>query len=56
MGSPLSTAIANFYMETFNEETLNTAPLKPKCFFHYMDDTFIIWLHGLKELEGFLEH
>ncbi|XP_046397683.1 uncharacterized protein LOC124164403 [Ischnura elegans] len=46
MGSPLSPAIANFYMENFEKQALNSAPLKPKCFFRYVDDTFLIWPHG----------
>ncbi|XP_071453466.1 uncharacterized protein [Hetaerina americana] len=56
MGSPLSPAIANFFMEDFEEKALNSAPMRPKCFFRYVDDTFIIWPHGLNTLNAFLEH
>jgi hypothetical protein len=56
MGSPLSPAIANFFMEDFEERALSTAALKPKCFFRYVDDTFIVWSHGLEALQSFLNH
>ena len=56
MGSPLSPVIANFYMEDFEEKALSSAPLRPKCFFRYVDDTFIIWPHGPDQLKHFLDH
>ncbi|XP_046385940.1 uncharacterized protein LOC124155816 [Ischnura elegans] len=56
MGSPLSTVIANFFMEDFEEHALNSAPLRPKCFFRYVDDTFIIWPHGMDTLHSFVDH
>jgi hypothetical protein len=45
MGSPVSPVITKFYMEDFKERTLNLAPHKPLCWFHYVDDT-IVWPHG----------
>ena len=56
MGSPLSPVIANFFMEDFEEHALNSAPLRPKCFFRYVDDTFIIWPHGMDTLHSFVDH
>lgn len=38
MGSLLSPAIANFYMDDFEERALCEAPLKPKCFYRYLDN------------------
>nr|XP_060622650.1 uncharacterized protein LOC132769734 [Anolis sagrei ordinatus] len=56
MGSPLSPVIANFYMEHFEKQALETATKKPTIWFRYVDDTFTIWSHGEEELNRFLEH
>jgi hypothetical protein len=56
MGSPLSSVIANFYMEVFEEMALDRAPHKPLCWFRYVDDTFVIWPHGPDRLRDFLDH
>ena len=56
MGSPLSPAIANFYMEDFEHRALASAQYKPSHFFRYVDDTFVIWPHGNQQLGEFLRH
>ena len=56
MGSSLSTIIANIYMEHFEKKTLSSAPLKPKVWRRYMDDTFVLWSHSRETLEAFLNH
>jgi hypothetical protein len=33
---------------------LELAPLKPCCWFRYVDDTFVIWLHGQEKIKIFL--
>ncbi|KAK5647713.1 hypothetical protein RI129_002605 [Pyrocoelia pectoralis] len=43
-------------MEEFEQNALNTATLKPKCWFRYVDDTFVIWPHGSHTLDEFLQH
>lgn len=53
MGSPLSPALANLFMEAFEENLLENCPKKPKCWFRYVDDTFLIWQHGAQELVNF---
>jgi hypothetical protein len=39
MGSPLSPVIANYFMEYFEEISLQTATHKPLCWFRYVYDT-----------------
>jgi hypothetical protein len=56
MGLLLSPIIANFYMEDYEREALELAPLKPRCWFCYVDDTFVTWPHGREKLEDFLHH
>jgi hypothetical protein len=55
-GSPLSPVIANFFVEDFEEKTLNQATLKPPCWYRYVNDTFVIFPHGKDNLTEFLEH
>ena len=50
MGSALSPVIAHFFMEDFGKRAIEQAPHKPMCWFRYMDDTFVIWLHGKQRL------
>ena len=55
MGSPLSPVVANIFMEAFEQQILESCSFKPKCWFRYVDDTFVIWPHGRKELDTFLQ-
>jgi retron-type reverse transcriptase len=55
MGSPLSPVIANFYMVDYEKAALESAPLKPRCWFRYVDDT-VIWQQGPDKLKDFLHH
>ncbi|XP_033609345.1 uncharacterized protein LOC117282715 [Cryptotermes secundus] len=43
-------------MKDFEERALDSAPHKPICWFRYVDDTFVIWIHGPDNLKGFLNH
>jgi hypothetical protein len=56
MGSPLSTVISNSYMEVYEKAALESAPLKPRCWFRYVGDTFVIWQHGPDKLKDFIHH
>lgn len=56
MGSPLSPALANIYMEHFESTAIKTASHKPAYWFRYVDDTFVVWPHGKSKLDDFLHH
>ena len=56
MGSPLSPVVANLFMEDFESRALAFAPLKPKVWKQFVDDTFINWSHGQEELKAFHQH
>jgi hypothetical protein len=43
-------------MEDFEKNALDSATLKPKCWFRYVDDTFVVWQHGRQNLDAFLDH
>jgi hypothetical protein len=51
-----SQVIANYFMEYFEEITLEAATYKPLCWFRYVDDTFVIWPRGPGKLSEFLDH
>ena len=56
MGSPLSPVVANIFMEAFEDTAIESAQLKPKVWFRYMDDTFVICPHGENALSVFHDH
>jgi hypothetical protein len=56
IGSPLSLVIANFYMEDFKKDALDSAPQQPLLWFCHTDNTFIIWTHRPNKLNDFLNH
>ena len=56
MGSPVSAAVANLYMEFFEDLALSQAPAhcRPRIWKRYVDDTFCILKKGT--VEGLLSH
>ena len=53
MGSPLSPAVANLFMQKLEEQALKTSEFKPNAWFRYVDDTFVVWGHGMAKLNNF---
>ena len=49
MGSPVSAAVANLYMEFFEELALKSAPVTPRLWKRYVDDTCCIVKKGTVE-------
>lgn len=43
-------------MELFEAQTLETAPLKPSLYKHYVDDMLLVWTHWLEKLHIFVSH
>jgi hypothetical protein len=54
MGSP--PVIADFFVEDFEAKAIQLAANKPTCWFRHVDDTFVIWPHGIDKLRNFLTH
>ena len=42
MGSPISTLIANIFMEKFEVQALSSCPHPPSLWLRFVDDTFVI--------------
>ena len=56
MGSTLSPAVANLFMQKLEQQALKTTEFKPKAWFRYVDDTFVVWGHGMAKLNNVLSH
>ncbi|GJQ84675.1 hypothetical protein Trydic_g12698 [Trypoxylus dichotomus] len=56
MGSLLSPVIAKIFMKAFEHEDIKSSRMRPKCWYKYVNDTFVIWPHGPRTLEEFLKH
>lgn len=54
MSSPLSSFIANFYLEASEQLALASSPFKPSFYRRYVDDMFLIWPHGQSRLQEFV--
>ena len=54
MGTPVSAAIANLYIVTFEEKAIESAPCKPQIWKSYVDDTFTILVRD--RVDSFLQN
>jgi len=56
MGTKVAPSFAVTYMGSFEKEHVYTYRLQPTLYLRYIDDIFMIWPHGLHELELFTHH
>ncbi|KAL0842481.1 hypothetical protein ABMA28_014575 [Loxostege sticticalis] len=54
MGSPVSPVVADIFMEDFEARALSTAPVSPRFYKRYVDDTFTIL--PTNSVSAFLDH
>ena len=57
IGTKLAPAYANIFMGDLTIEChfIESCVFKPWIWWHFLDDIFMIWLHGREKLESFLE-
>ena len=54
IGTKFAPGYANIFMGYLEEEFLDSCELRPWVWWRFLDDVFMIWLHGEKELNDFL--
>ena len=47
---------ANIFMHYVENTFISSFNLQPTAYFRYIDDIFLIWLHGIDTLETFIEN
>ncbi|GJQ70933.1 hypothetical protein Trydic_g850 [Trypoxylus dichotomus] len=56
MGSPLSPAATNLFMERFKSIAIKAAVENSAVWWSYVDHTFVVWPHGRIKLDRFPKH
>ena len=56
MGYPLSSVVANLFMEDFESRALSSSLFQPKLWKRFVDDTCVVWPHGKENLDLFFQH
>ena len=56
IGTKAAPSFAIIYMGSFEDEYVYTYHLQPLLFIRYIDDIFMLWQHGIDELEIFHEY
>ena len=55
MGKKFAPSYANIFVADWEERALEKCPLKPECFWRFLDDIFCVWNHSKKEFFEFVE-
>ena len=56
MGTKLAPSFANLFMGHFESKYVATYKLQPFIWKRYIDDIFLVWTYGRKELDTFVSH
>jgi len=56
MGTKVAPSFANLFMADFEEKWVYNYPTHPSIWLRYIDDIFIVWEHGMTELDKLLTH
>ena len=56
MGTRMAPNYAIIFMNSVEQEILKNSKLKPMIWRRFIDDVFIIWIHGKDKLEDFLDY
>ena len=56
IGTKMAPPYAILFMADLEEKLLESFPLKPRVWWRYIDDIFLLWEHGEDSLKEFLEH
>ncbi len=56
MGSKVSPTVANLVMGNFEHQHVYPYRLQPSLWVRFIDDIYLVWLHGLNTLLEFVEH
>ena len=56
MGTRMAPCYANIFMGWFENQFVYTFPQQPLIWCRYIDDIFLIWTHGMDNLQEFISH
>lgn len=54
MGKRFAPSYANIFMANWEEEIFEKCPIKPVCFYRYLDDIFGIWVETKESFQNFV--
>ena len=55
IGTKMAPPYAILFMDALETKLLNSSELKPRIWWRYLDDIFMIWEHGEEQLRKLLE-